>query len=652
MLENPPMKLEIRNPKSEIRNRGPLLAAALFGLGLIGVAAAGEAAEKKEKADAEAGSPLAAKHAGTAVSRSPYVHHMLLYDAQEPDPKRVKTTGELVLPFSTRSTCGHCHEYARVSSGWHFNAWDAGAPSGRPGEPWFWTSRKVGVQLPLSARYWPGAYRPEAVGLTPWLFVQRFGRHLPGGGVGEKFADTDNAPPSRWKVTGPLEVNCLGCHSMDRAQDMTEWVKQIADQNMMWAAAATTGVGTVKGTCRRMSSTWSRFDAPDPDVKGAPAVQYDATRFDASGKVLMDVRRESSPERCYFCHTTAEVGPGAPPMWQADDDVHITAGMKCTECHRNGLDHRIVRGYDGEVGGAAFTCVGCHYGAGATVRTREARVLPGRLGAPRPLHRGLPNFHFNKLTCTACHSGPIPGAQAMRVQTSRAHMLEFQGKHRTDDALPVILAPVFLKQANGRVAPHRLVWPAAWLRHDKDGCLQPISPDQVAKAASEILEAGAADGPKPFTREQVAAILKALTEDPNAPSPVYVTGGKAFALGAGGALEEAATKSAEPYTWPLAHNVRPAQQALGSGGCTDCHSADSAFFHGQVPVESFMADQRPTVVMSSLLGEEEFELKVWELSFVFRPLFVMFCCAASGIVAAVLLWYFLRGVGCVSKQWR
>jgi len=625
-----------------------------FVLSVLSVVDNPAAAEKKEAA--ETAPPPKHEQTGTAYSKSPYVHHVILFDAQEPEAKRIKTSGDLVLPFSTKSTCGHCHEYARVSSGWHFNAWDASAPPGRPGEPWFWVNRKAGVQLPLSQRPWEGTIRPGEVGLTPWLFLQRFGRHYPGGGVGEKLIADDKDPQARWPVTGGLEVNCLACHNIEPGQDMMEWLKQVAEQNFMWAATATSSLGTVKGSSRKMPTSWDRFEPPDPELRNAPSLKYDLSRFDPEGKVLMQLPRQTLVERCYFCHSTAQVGRGSPARWQTDDDVHIAAGMRCTDCHRNGLDHDIVRGYEGEVGGAAFTCQGCHYGTGSSAK--GAPVIPGRLGAPEPAHRGLPNFHFDKLSCTACHSGPQPGPQASHVQTSRAHMLEFQGAHRTDDALPYILAPVFMPQSNGKIGAHRMIWPAFWARL-KDKKIQPLSPEKVVAEAGDILEASAQEGKpgdKTLTPEKIVKILQALAKDTSEGQPVYVGGGLMYsnksADGGAGVLVSAPHEAAKPFAWPLAHNVRPAQQALGAGGCPDCHSKSSPFFHGQVPVESFVAEERPNVAMSTLMGEDALLLKVWELSFVFRPLFVLFCVASALFVTGVLLWYLGRGVAEVSRTWR
>ena len=50
----------------------------------------------------------------------------------EIDPN-INTAEEVLLPFSTRRTCGKCHSYGIIKKGWHFNSADPNAESGRPG---------------------------------------------------------------------------------------------------------------------------------------------------------------------------------------------------------------------------------------------------------------------------------------------------------------------------------------------------------------------------------------------------------------------------------------------------------------------------------------------------------------------------------------
>ena len=188
------------------------------------------------------------------------------------------------------------------------------------------------------------------------------------------------------------------------------------------------------------------------------------TRFDADDRVLFDATCRPPVDRCYFCHTVRQVGPGSPQRWEAENDVHLAAGMICTDCHRNDIEHMITRGF--EASAAMLTCEGCHLGVGDSLDPTGA--LGGRYGAPRPQHRGLPPVHLDKLTCTACHSGPWPGPFPRRVQTALAHGLGLATKERRDDDLPHIVEPIFAAQSDGTIAPHRMIWPAFWglLRDD------------------------------------------------------------------------------------------------------------------------------------------------------------------------------------------
>ena len=129
-------------------------------------------------------------------------------------------------PFSTSKTCGMCHDYSKVSAGWHFNASSGKAPAGRPGEPWVWVDGLTGTQLPLSYRGWTGTWNPDAIGMDKWDFTKMFGRHMPGGDTGEP-KDVFDDPHARWSVSGTLEVNCLGCHNASYMQDHSEWARQI-----------------------------------------------------------------------------------------------------------------------------------------------------------------------------------------------------------------------------------------------------------------------------------------------------------------------------------------------------------------------------------------------------------------------------------------
>ncbi len=572
------------------------------------------------------------------------VHRIDLYrhrniDNDETKDVKLGLDDKPVMPFSSRRTCGQCHDYETIAGGWHFNAGRDGVDPGRPGEPWLVTDVTSGTQLPVSRRDWPGTYRPEQVGMDAFEFAHTFGSHLPGGGAAEP-AERPGLNP-RWWVSGRLQIDCLGCHSADRAYDHSEWAMQISRQNFQWASAAASGLAVVKGTAQKMSG----MDTPFAYAEG-PEVLYDKSRFGPAGKVFFDVTNDPPAGRCEACHSSRRVDADAGELWQRDADVHLAAGMNCTDCHRNGLDHDIVRGF--EPRHASLSCRGCHLGEG-TGPDAEG----GRLGAPRPAHRGLPALHLEKLTCTACHSGPWPGAKAGRVQTSRSHRMGVHGGYRGAEAPPYILSPVFKRQADGAIAPHKITWPAFWGRL-AGGEVTPIPPSELDKAVGHLLKTKAtADEPRGLSEARALAAMTRLAEDADtAGEPVYVSAGKLYRL-VDGKLVASEHPAAEPYAWPLAHDVRPAAQALGAKACTDCHSADSPFFFGEVTAESPANFGEPAVVrMYELQGLDPAEIGALAVSFQWRTTFKIVGFIAVGVAVLVLIRYGFLGLGGILSRRR
>ena len=447
----------------------------------------------------------------------------------------VRPSGLRSWPLSTRTTCGPCHNYGKIAGGFHFNAATSGAP-GRSSEPWVWVDRLTGTQLPLSYRDQAGAFKPSDVGITPWRFTQLFGRHLPGGGVSEPTdADAEFAPDARWLISGKLEINCLGCHSGAKTYSHSEWARQVGRENFRWAATAASGMGDVGGMASLAPDTWVPTTDLHPDANAystTPAVRYTPGLFDHKQRTFMDMDKPQD-KRCLYCHSVTEPGKH---KWQVSGDVHTAAGLKCVSCHRNGEDHRISRGYDGEgadrkdpaVG--ELSCRGCHYGVEGA---KGAAAMGGRLGAPRPTHPGLPPLHLKKMTCTACHSGPLPVDKPTRVWTSRANRLGIAGYAQWRTDAPAIVEPVFVKDAGGRIAPHRMMWPAFWGKLDGDK-VTPLLPDDVASAAEGILDADKQVGK---ILELLASPVRDMTED-DAALALFVTGGRIYKRNIDGGLDE------------------------------------------------------------------------------------------------------------------
>jgi hypothetical protein len=469
------------------------------------------------------------------------LHRLKLLDEEN---QEILPSNPHAMPFSAKNTCGTCHDYDTVSSGFHFNSTNEGADSGRPGEPWIAVDEKRGVQLPLSYRGWEGTWNPDEIGIKPWLFTQLFGRHMPGGDAAEP-ADTLANPTSRWTVSGVAEVNCMACHNGSPEQDLSEWAKQMSRENYRWAATAASGLGEVGGMASRLPDMWTIHDGPNPDdheFAVPPSVEYFPSKFDAKGRATFDITYQPLDENCLTCHSASPVNKH---RWELTEDVHTAAGMKCADCHRNGLDHNIIRGYESETierndpTVAEFSCRGCHLGVPELEGDSLMAALGGRQGAMRPAHEGIPAIHFDKMSCTSCHSGPWPEDEPSQVRTSRANRLGIHGKARWYTDAPRIGEPIFMRDHDGKLAPYRMMWPAFWARIESDK-VTPLLPDQVSAATTGILDAQEQIGTLLGSFSTGLAAFAELYPDLGAPGQaVFLTPGTVYRVNIDGGLDAA-----------------------------------------------------------------------------------------------------------------
>ncbi len=625
-------------------------------------------------------------------SRTPFRHVIPLRDVEGnqiiPAPEfdeQGKPQEARGNPFSIAQTCGRCHEYSIIGQGWHFNAARGNVKPGRPGEPWILTDPATRTQIPVSYRGWPGTFKPADIGLTDYDFLLAFSRHFPGGGVGEPAKDkidTADVRMRRMLVTGAMEIDCLICHNRQGAYAHEARYKALNNENFKWAPTIASEVG-VYGASRMAKTFADSWRPPRPAPTNLPPVKYERDRFDLANEVKFDVTRRPSPETCYYCHTSdSRVGDA---RWHSDRDVHMRAGMTCIDCHRNGIDHMVVRGYEGETADRAITddmillrarvflrddgqlkeadarklaesqlrnelgyvetlsCRGCHYGS-------ENPKFAGRLGAPHPEHTGFPPIHFEKLSCTACHSGPVPADTTQIVHTALAHKLGLPGPVRGEGTAPIIVQPVFLRDASGRIAPHKAVWPSYWGTL-KEGKVRPMLPDEVTKASGDKFPAQPKDdverdpyNTRPLTDPQIKDVLTLLSSGRTNGEAVYLAAGKLYRLD-GGNLKSDEHEAAKPYTWALAHDVRSKAQAVGATkGCADCHSQDSPIYFATVTARG-PVDPKNAVTKAQweLRGDDPKLAGTFAFTFKFRPLLkimTIFCAVVilGVIVGRVAVW--------------
>jgi hypothetical protein len=560
----------------------------------------------------------------SAGSRGQPAHIIALRD---PEGDTIQPGDRRALPFSVTQTCGgDCHDTAAISRGWHFNAALPGVPAGRKGQPWMLVDRQTATQIPLSYRTWAGTYKPQQLGIGSHEFAVRFGGRMPGG------VAPDGSDHARWNVSGALEVNCLACHDASPAYDQAEYGRQVSMENFRYAPASASGLGLVSGSSKEMPDLFDYLlpnsveDALQPKV---PKVEYAPSRFLPSGKMAFDIVREVKSSRCYYCHTNADTGMTGSSRWKANEDIHMARGITCVQCHRSGLDHMDTRGTE-DAGEASLSCKGCHM---------ESQAM----GAPHPDHAGIPPVHFTKMTCTACHSGPLPESNTRQLKNGMTHGLGEFNVNKSAQALPHLYYPVFARQEDGKIGPNRLVWPAFWGRMRQDA-IQPLHPEVVKEALqkAKLTLPLSADGSWPAVDQHLVEQALPLL----GPDAVYIAGGKLHRLDGSGRLRTEDHPQAQPYLWPLAHDVRPASQALGAKGCQECHDTSSALFFGNVAVDSPLAADRAEpwkmhrFVKNLDAGYQSRLAQSWR----YRVWLKGIGLACAAILLLVLLTYLLRGV--------
>lgn len=564
------------------------------------------------------------------------------------DGVRIRSYYQNPKPFSTRITCGRCHQYGTVSRGWHFNGYQSEAFNdegelvkidwGRPGQPWVLTDISTRTQIPISGRKWPGTFAPEEVGMSSWEFLEMNSSYFPGGSYGEIEAEHPYEL-ARQEISGNYEINCLACHSADSRQDQDMAALQAARQNYRWIPTASSHMGVVDGDVLDLTI----FD--DPASDSFPRVTYQEGLFDGEDMVFFDITGKPSNERCYFCHSNQDLSVDQEQEWTRDEDVHLKAGLNCVDCHRNGDDHMMTRGIESEGPGKTLTCEGCHVGEHDIDSPEQ-----GRLGAPKPKHRGIPTIHFEKMTCTACHSGTWPAEEANRWKTARMHRTGLHGKHTPYVPQPHVYAPVLMKGQDGKIGPYKMFWPAYWGLSDGE-TITPIPPKNVLAKAEHLLDIKAEkeDDWRPLTEEQIRDVLQALKQDDS--EPVYIAGGKLYQLDSEDKIVSNEHGDADPYAWPIAHDVRPAEQSLGVRLCKDCHTTDSPFFFGQVQVDTPIKTEAGIefVEMIKLQGVDRLYMWMFNASFVFRPMLKIVAFISCGLICLVILAYFLRAVAVISN---
>ena len=477
-----------------------------------------------------------------------YLHQIELRDSQGQIITASENSGQIP---DMGATCAPCHDVERASGGLHGGK----GPDGPSGEPWFLTDSRSGTRWPFHSRPWPGLVQAEELGLDEESIQKKHGAYDPGG---------------HHSFSGQAS-DCLVCH-LRGSYNFEQRSKLIQDGRPDLAPFVAAGL----------------FDA-----SGATK----SSRFDDEEKVTLNLQGDAGQEACLHCHTvTHATVSGERPRWTHAEDVHLAAGMSCVDCHRAGIDHHVVRGRDGEVHptGAeveSLSCRGCHLPSGEPVMR----------SAPRPAHEGLPPFHLEAMTCTACHSGSVSGQEGEKVWTSRAHQLGLARQGRSADDPPAIYSGILQMDDQNRWAPHYQAWPEGWIRLPNEDQPAAVIPPgdlrtplrRTLRVRGDLLEKIGGTTEDPGRAERSLSAFLGQLESPSA----LVTAGHAWKKSPGDLLKPATEELAGPVQWKVGHPVRPASMSLGSNGCTDCHAPED-------PWPQLVSNPTPLIPLSALDSDD------------------------------------------------
>lgn len=569
------------------------------------------------------------------------------------------------VPYSPKRTCGACHDYEKITRGFHFTQGKGETPPKVYADRYQWVTAPGNYggnwcsPSPLYRQLAPKSNtNARMIDMTSFDFVTATcGNCHPGGGpleydrAGNRY-DTfmrehglasggDNGLDgdyykAKWDQTGVIEADCLLCHMP--AYDPQARNAQLANLNFRWAATEGAGLGKVRGNVAAGEK---------------PEVAYDVSKFDAEGNLALNYVPEPRNETCLGCH--------AKPGWKkrgasfsGRTDVHMKAGLRCVDCHAAGSkaadarirgreEHQFGKGDDpsgwvrNDLDDTVRSCADCH--------------LRGWNNAPRATHEWLPPLHMEKLSCQACHIPARPVKSALvqasdvynhgpRITPPPKHIWTFYDQQMnywnhygelelfTVHDQPTNVSQPTLAVYKGKIYPVNRVH-SMWVGYEEKGKpgLNQLFMKDFFMMWKEHLANPKANGPelasitddngdgalevnRPEEIDAILAATKAYLEKTKFPLDnrrlVWVSDDKAYYSSTEYRNLPREPYEATPYAsvYKFSHDVAPARAALGAGGCTDCHRIHSPFFDRPILAMAFSpADGKPRWTPNdSLLG--------------------------------------------------
>ena len=375
-----------------------------------------------------------------------------------PDVLLKNEQGEQITPsknksdaYSPKKTCGACHGYGIITSGYHFQqGFDTVSDRYNLKKPWELSPGMYGKWFPFAATgRLASKVNDDAkqIDLTTYDWIGGGGKlepkhHIkepscgwchPGGGplecgrnregkadLSENLiaAEALNKAPldgdfssrfspdrrSHFKESGVVEADCLLCHLPDYRIDDRN--RQISAKNYRWAATAGADLGRIDGEVFQYKNKNARPDHSDYldgfwNFARRPIVNYywqDRHKFSGDGKLRGSLISKSvGTNNCRQCHGAGEA-KNTGSIYAGQYDVHAKRGLQCTDCHnlvgatsRERLRHQIAKGHSLQLSNRDdLDGVGMKTCVGCHYENQYRRMrkdMPAEAGNPQTVHQ-------------------------------------------------------------------------------------------------------------------------------------------------------------------------------------------------------------------------------------------------------------------------